>query len=113
MNYLKENAENHKKVLGKYSLQTINSGIIISATMVLITYTIYAMNSVTNDWRMIITVPLVVYMIFRQLYLLENGKSKNLSDEILRDRPSIITVLVYAFSIIILLYFVPSDLFMT
>ena len=83
----------------------------ISTTMVIITYSLYAMNSVTQDWRLIITVPIVVYLAFRQIYIAEKIGKKNISDLIIEDKPTVVGIISYLLITLILLYFIPQGFF--
>ena len=97
----------------EYNLEIIKSGIIISTTMVIITYALYAMNSVTQDWRLIITVPIVVFLVFRQIYLADKIGNETYSDLLISDRPTIIGIITYIVITTILIYFIPNDFFMS
>jgi len=66
---LKDSAQKHREVFKHYTVSTLNSLIMISATMVIITYSLYAMNSVTGDWRLVITVPIIVYAVLSFILL--------------------------------------------
>ena len=108
---LKDSAEKHRHVLTQYSEYTLNSIILISAVMIITTYSLYTMNSSIQDWRLVITVPIVVYVMFRQIHLSTISNEKNLSDNLLKDKGTGIAVLVYVILTIFLLYFVPSKFF--
>ena len=111
MMILKEYAEKARSSFKDYSIDIINSGIMISTTMVLITYSLYAMNSVTEDWRLIITVPIVVYLAFRQIYLVEKIGKNTISDLIIEDKPTVAGIISYVLITFILLYFIPQEFF--
>jgi len=111
MMILKEYAEKARSSFKDYSIDIINSGIMISTTMVLITYSLYAMNSVTEDWRLIITVPIVVYLAFRQIYLVEKIGKNTISDLIIEDKPTVVGIISYVLITFILLYFIPQEFF--
>ena len=107
MEFLQDSARKHRKVLNQYTMSTVNSIILITAIMIITTYSIYAMNSSTQDWRLVITVPIVVYIVFRQLHLSSISEEKVLGDNILRDKSTAIAVIVYVAFTFVLLYFVP------
>jgi 4-hydroxybenzoate polyprenyltransferase len=108
---LKDMAEKHRHVLTKYTEHTLNSIILISTVMIITTYSLYTMNSYIQDWRLVITVPIVVYVMFRQTHLSTISNEKNLSDNLLKDKGTGIAVLVYIILTIYLLYFAPSEFF--
>jgi len=108
---LKDSAEKHREVLNQYSEYTLNSIVLISSVMIITTYSLYTMNSSVQDWRLVITVPIVVYIMFRQIHLSTISHDKNLSDNLLKDKATGIGVLVYVIVTIFLLYFTPSEFF--
>ncbi len=108
---LKDSAETHREVLNQYSEYTLNSIVLISSVMVITTYSLYAMDSSIHDWRLIITVPIVVYLMFRQIHLSTTSHEKNVSDNLLKDKGTSIGILIYVIVTIFLLYFAPSHFF--
>ena len=108
---LKDSAQQHREILGQYNKATLDSIILITSIMVLTTYSLYAMDSVTQDWRLVITVPIVVYVIFRQIHLSFINQEKSISDNILKDKGITVAILVYIAVTIYLLYFVPPEFF--
>jgi len=109
--FLKDLAKTHREVLNQYSEYVLNSLVTISAVMVIITYSLYSMNSSSQDWRLVITVPIVVYIMFRQIHLSSISHEKNVSDNLLKDKETGIAVLVFGIVTILLLYFAPSEFF--
>ena len=110
---LNETAKQHREVFKHYTITTLNSIILISAVMVITTYSLYSMNSSSQDWRLVITVPIIVYVVFRQIHLAYIGHDKNVSDNILKDKGTAVAVLVYAVLTFILLYFFPDEFFVS
>jgi len=110
---LKDDAKKHREVFDQYTKYTLDSIILISSIMILTTYSLYTMNSVTEDWRLVITVPIVVYVIFRQTHLASITQDKNLSDNLLKDKETAVAILVYAAMTIYLIYFAPSEFFVS
>jgi len=108
---LKDSAQQHREILGQYNKATLDSVILITSIMILTTYSLYTMDSVTQDWRLVITVPIVVYVIFRQIHLSFINQEKSISDNIFKDKGIGVAVLVYIVITIYLLYFAPSELF--
>lgn len=108
---MKESAQNHRDILRQYNKSTLDSIILITSIMILTTYSLYTMDSVTQDWRLVITVPIVVYVIFRQIHLASINQEQNISDNLLKDKGIVISFLVYTGVIIYLLYFSSSEFF--
>ena len=110
---LKGLAVKHRDVLKQYSKDTLNSLVLISAVMVITTYSLYTMNSSIQDWRLVITVPIIVYIVFKQIHLSTIFDERILSDNLLKDKGTVIAVLVYIIITILLLYFTPSEFFVS
>ena len=87
----------HRAVLGYYSVELLNCLIIISASLTIITYTLYTVVSKTinelGSNEFVLTVPFVVYGVFRYLYLIyrQNGGGDP-AELLLRDFPLIIDI---------------------
>ena len=108
---LSVDSKKHREVLDQYNKSTLDSMILIASIMVLTTYSLYTMDSVTNDWRLIITVPIVVYVIFRQIHLSSTSQEKIISDNIINDKATGIAILVYVVLAFYLIYFAPAEFF--
>ena len=111
MSTLKELADKHRSSLKNYDVSILDAGLTTSTSMIIITYSLYAMNSVTNDWRLIITVPIIVYILFRQIYLVKNGKIKSVSESVIEDKSILVALFVYGIITTVLLYSFPSGYF--
>jgi len=110
---LKKSAENHREVLNQYTLSSLNSILVIAAVMVLITYSLYTLDSSIQDWRLVITVPIVVYIVFRQIHLSSISQERIVSDNLLRDKGTAVSVIVYVALTLLLLYFIPAEFFVS
>ena len=108
---LKELADKHRSSLKNYDVSILDAGLTTSTSMIIITYSLYAMNSVTNDWRLIITVPIIVYILFRQIYLVKNGKIKSVSESVIEDKSILVALFVYGIITTVLLYSFPLGYF--
>lgn len=87
---LRGHREEHRKVLGNYSALLLDELIGITATGVIITYSLYTMSPDTvkihSTNTLIYTVPFVIYALFRYIYLLHHQHAgEDPSNELLRD----------------------------
>lgn len=87
---LQNNKEEHRQVLQNYGPILLDEIIAICATGVIITYSLYTMSTDTirihNTENLIYTVPLVIYALFRYIYLLHHRHSGgDPSRDVLRD----------------------------
>ena len=82
--------------------------ITIVVTCTLVSYSLYTVEGPTGNHRLTITIPFVLYGMFRYLYLvyvrMEGGSPEEV---LLRDRPMLGTVMVCAILIIAVLYLLP------
>jgi len=69
--FLKDRAESTRKVLQEYSLELTNSLMIISTTLLMVSYSMYSFLSEHN--YLLFTLPLAIYAIFRFFYLIQSG----------------------------------------
>ena len=100
---LQNNKGSHRKVLESYSPALLDqlSTIVTSATIV--TYAIFTFNAGKRIYLMW-TIPFVIYGIFRYLYLVHMEDKGGEPDKVLlEDQHILITVLLYAITVIIIL----------
>lgn len=95
----------HRKVLQQYSLPLLDqmNGIVTSGSIIC-----YALFTFTSDHpsSLMWTVPIVVYGMFRYLYLIHIRQQGGTPDKLLfEDRHILVTVLAYALSTAAILYF--------
>jgi 4-hydroxybenzoate polyprenyltransferase len=102
---LEGRAGHHRQILKEYSLPLLDQLIMITVTCTLVSYSLYTVETPTGNHRLIITIPFVLYGMFRYLYLIymkmEGGGPE---DVLLRDRPMLGTVVVCTILIVCLLY---------
>ncbi|TGE39171.1 decaprenyl-phosphate phosphoribosyltransferase [Desulfosporosinus fructosivorans] len=94
----------HRPVLGNYSLGLLTQLIDITAGGVIISYSLYTLDASTDALHqttaLIYTVPLVIYGIFRYLFLIHKGESADPSRVLVSDPHIIITVCLWLLSVI-------------
>lgn len=107
---LQKQASEHRQILKEYSLPLLDQMITIVVTCTLVAYSLYTVEGPTGNQRLIFTIPLVLYGMFRYLYLvyvrMEGGSPEEV---LLRDRPMLGTVMVSAIMIIAVLYLLPPS----
>ncbi|HNT23504.1 MAG TPA: decaprenyl-phosphate phosphoribosyltransferase [Anaerolineales bacterium] len=104
---LEGEANAHRKVLAGYTLPLLDQLIIIVSTCTIITYGLYtflAPNLPANH-AMMFTIPLVIYGVFRYLYLVQVEHCGGAPEEVLfSDRPLQIVLVVWVISIFVIFY---------
>jgi hypothetical protein len=98
-----------RKVLEGYSIPLLDQLITIVSSTTVMAYSLYTFSAVNlpANHSMMLTIPFVVYGIFRYLYLIQIKKEGGAPDElILRDLPLQIDILLYGISILLIFYLV-------
>jgi 4-hydroxybenzoate polyprenyltransferase len=107
MTLLSHGATSHRKVLDGYTIPLLDQYITIVSGMTIVAYSLYtfsAPNLPEND-SMMLTIPFVVYGIFRYLQLIHTGHAAGAPDEVaLKDRPLQITVLLWGLAVLAVFY---------
>jgi 4-hydroxybenzoate polyprenyltransferase len=102
---LQGQAGNHRQILKEYSLPLLDQLIMITVTCTLVSYSIYTVETPTGNHRLIISIPFVLYGMFRYLHLVYMKTEGGSPEEVLlRDRPILGTVVVCTILIICVLY---------
>ncbi len=100
-------ASNHRAILEDYSLDLIDRLQGIVTTSAVVAYSLYTFlaEGLPENHAMMLTIPFVLYGIFRYLYLIHIRQEGGAPEEILlRDRALQITLLLYAAVVFIALY---------
>ena len=104
---LSDDAANHRKVLEGYTIPLLDQYIMIVSGMTVVGYALYTFSApnVPANHSMMLTIPFVVYAIFRYLYLIEVEHSGGAPEEILlSDRPFQISMLLWAAAVLAVFY---------
>lgn len=106
---LEEDALSHRRVLYQYSVHYLDQLILIMAGGALITYTIYTCSPEVVERlgtdKLYLTIPFVVYGLFRYLYLVHrHAEGGDPGSTLLKDAPLAINVLLWAGACAAILY---------
>jgi len=104
---LADNAGAHRRVLKGYTIPFLDQLITIAATATILSYSLYTFSArnLPPDHSMMLTVPFVIYGLFRYLYLIHvKGYGGAPEEAVLRDRPLQIVVLLWALSVLFVFY---------
>lgn len=107
LTFLGENANNHRESLGEYSVLLLDQFILIVTAATLVAYTLYTFSApnLPPNHTMMLTVPFVLYAIFRYLYLVYvKGLGGEPEEIVLRDRPLQVGVLLWGLAVILIMY---------
>jgi len=107
MTLLAQGAGSHRKVLDGYTLPLLDQYITIVSGTTIVTYSLYTFTAINlpDNHSMMLTIPFVVYGIFRYLQLIQTGHAAGAPDEVaLKDRPLQVTVLSWGLTVIAIFY---------
>ncbi|MGA7398319.1 MAG: decaprenyl-phosphate phosphoribosyltransferase [Solirubrobacterales bacterium] len=94
-----------RPVLEHYSLPFLDQMVALVTTGTVVSYAIYAVDSPLVGNQMMLTIPPVVYGIFRYLYLIyDRSDDRSTAAIVAEDRPIMIAAAVFAFTAFLLLY---------
>ncbi|HEY5003614.1 MAG TPA: decaprenyl-phosphate phosphoribosyltransferase [Ktedonobacteraceae bacterium] len=107
---LQGQASQHRQILKEYSIPMLDQMITIAVTGTIMSYSLYTIEgSVSHHHLIAITLPLVLYGMFRYLYLVYMRMEGGSPEEVLlRDRHILGTVILCVVLIMIVLYALPQ-----
>jgi 4-hydroxybenzoate polyprenyltransferase len=102
---LESNKGSHRKVLDFYSMELLNQFNSIVTTMTIISYALFTFTS-NHTVHLMWTLVFVFYGVFRYLYLIHmEGKGGKPEKVLFEDRHILVTVMLYAFSVVLILIY--------
>jgi 4-hydroxybenzoate polyprenyltransferase len=105
---LADNAENHRSTYKDYNMALLDDMLRMVTTGSVLTYMLYTIEAQTirsNGHRMMLTIPFVIYGIFRYLYLIHVRNEGSAPDELLfKDMPLLADVVLWVMSVSVILY---------
>jgi len=102
---LETGAENHRKILEEYSLEFIDNMLSIITASTVMAYSLYTFSTNNKNYNMMVTIPFVLYGIFRYQYIIYKKKEGGSPEEtVLSDIPLIVTIALWGILSIVILY---------
>jgi 4-hydroxybenzoate polyprenyltransferase len=102
-----ENVQSHRRVLSGYSLDFVDQLITVVSSTTIIAYSLYTFSApnLPDNHTMMLTIPFVLFGVFRYLSLMKINKMGGEPEEVLlKDRPLQVTILLWAISVMIIFY---------
>jgi 4-hydroxybenzoate polyprenyltransferase len=99
----------HRKVLDGYSITLIDQLITIVSSTTVIAYSLYTFSApnLPDDHAMMLTIPFVLYGIFRYLYLIQIKNAGGEPEELLlKDHPLQATIGLWIISVLVIFYLI-------
>ncbi len=95
-----------RQVLMEYNAPMLEEMLSVVTASTVIAYSIYTFTapSLPANHAMMLTIPFVIYGIFRYLYLVHSGKDAPPDELLLRDRPLLVSIALWGLAVILILY---------
>jgi 4-hydroxybenzoate polyprenyltransferase len=104
---LAEDANSHRKVLDGYTIPFLDQLIMIASASTIMAYSLYTFSAenLPDNHLMMLTIPFVMYGIFRYLHLVHVEHAGGAPEElILTDRPMLISIILWGLLALLILY---------
>jgi 4-hydroxybenzoate polyprenyltransferase len=104
---LKEHATNTRAILNEYNLPFLDEMMSVVTAGTVMTYAFYTFSApnLPENHLMMLTIPFVIYGIFRYLYVIHvQGNGGSPDEVLLTDRPLQISIALFGLAVIIILY---------
>ncbi len=108
---LAQGAGSHRKVLEGYTIPLLDEFIIIVSSTTIVAYSLYTFSApnVPANHSMMLTIPFVLYAIFRYLYLIQVKHAGGAPEEILlSDRPLQVAMVLWGLAVLAVFYLSPA-----
>jgi hypothetical protein len=106
---LADGANAHRRVLDGYTLPLLDQLITIVSSTTIVAYSLYTFSApnLPENHIMMLTIPFVIYGIFRYLYLIQVKHSGGAPEDVLlSDRPLQASIILWGISVLIVFYVV-------
>lgn len=107
LTFLAEEANAHRKILDEYNVNFLDSMIHLVTTSAVISYSFYTFSAVNlpPDHTMMLTIPFVLYFVFRYQYLIHVKEEGGAPEMLLyTDLPLFLGVALWGISIVLIMY---------
>ncbi len=109
---LADEAHNHRSTYNEYNMALLDQMMNVVTTGTLVVYSLYTFEAagVPQNHTMMLTIPFVLYGVFRYLYLMHVKGEGGAPDEVLlQDRPLQLDLMLWGLTVILILYVLPED----
>jgi 4-hydroxybenzoate polyprenyltransferase len=111
---LTEGARQHRRILDEYSLPLLDQLIVIVTSATVMAYSLYTFSAenLPSDHSMMLTIPFVLYGLFRYLWLMyQRGGGGSPEEALLGDRPILASAILWLVSAVVILYAARGTIF--
>jgi 4-hydroxybenzoate polyprenyltransferase len=101
---LKDDSVSHRKILEEYSVSSIDKMLTTVTPSILMAYCLYTFSS-TQSRTMMLTIPFVLYGVFRYEYLIDKENVGGKPEDVFwKDKPFLIDMLLWGVSVLVIIY---------
>jgi 4-hydroxybenzoate polyprenyltransferase len=107
LSLLTDVADAHRKVLDGYSLPYLDQLLMIVSGMTIITYSLYTFTApyLQDNHALMLTIPFLIYGIFRYLYLIQLKQGGGAPEDILfTDQPLQLALVLFGLTVVVVFY---------
>ena len=107
LSIMSEDANQHRKVFNGYTIEFLDQLITIVSGTTIVAYSLYTFSApnLPVNHSMMLTIPFVIYGIFRYLYLIKVKKEGGAPEElVLQDVPLLSSLVLWALSVLVIFY---------
>ena len=107
LNLMAANANQHRAVFNGYTLAFLDQLITIVSATTIVSYSLYTFSApnLPSNHSMMLTIPFVLYGIFRYLYLVQVKQTGGAPEElVIKDHPLQIAIVLYGISVFVIFY---------
>ena len=104
-------ADGHRRILSEYNLRLLDDmmGLVTAATAVTYAFYTFSAPNLPANHTMMLTIPFVLYGIFRYQYLIHVRGEGGSPDELLfRDKPLLIDIVLWILTALLVMYVLPA-----
>jgi 4-hydroxybenzoate polyprenyltransferase len=107
LSLLGDQAENHREILKHYTLHMVEDMMSVSTATLIMAYAMYTFLA-TNEYMMF-TIPFAIYGLLRYTFLVHMKDKGGEPEQIFRDLPSLINLVLWVAAVVLILYFAPEE----
>lgn len=111
LSMMAEGAANTRRVLDGYTIPFLDNLILLVSAMAVVTYSLYTFTApnLPENHAMMLTIPFVIYAIFRYLYLIQVANSGDAPEDVVfADRPLQISMVLWGVAVLLIFYIFPA-----
>jgi 4-hydroxybenzoate polyprenyltransferase len=106
LSVLGDQAENHREILKHYTLHMVEDMMAVSTATLIMAYAMYTFLATTQ--YMMLTIPFAIFGLLRYTFLVHMADKGGEPEQIFKDLPSLINLVLWVIAVVLILYFAPD-----